>query len=295
MQERGKREQERLDETTGDLEESNIQVAKAQQLLAQSQDKVTQLQADGTDVTAEEELAIIQLKKSIEELTEAQDGSREMELELILAKEELIELEKEATAQSDAYFDAVRSVEKAEEDLTDAIEDQKQAREDQIQAKKDLAEATKISADNILTEALAVKELEKAFGSVEAGTFQRTLEEIAKITKRKISEIEEAFRMAGLTEDKFNVPPPSSDSSGSDDSGSDDSGSDSSADSEVIETPTFAESNSGNENNNQGASNDTTTQPVKIYTTLNISGEKFETVTQDAIIRLQKQGKRVLL
>ena len=36
-------------------------------------------------------------------------------------------------------------------------------------------------------------------------------------------------------------------------------------------------------------------QPVKIFTTLNISGERFETVTQDAIINLQKQGKRILI
>jgi len=285
LQERGKREQERLDEATGELEESNIQVAKAQQILAQSQDKVTQLQADGTDVTAQEELAIIQLKKSIEELTEAQDGSREMELELILAKEELVELEKEATAQSDAYFDAVRSVEEAEEELTQAIEDQKQAREDQIQAKKDLAEATKISAENILTEALAIKELEKAFGSFEGETFKRTLEEIALVTGRKIAEIEQAFANAGLTESSFSAP----------DSGS------SSGSSEVSSAPTFAESNSsesGSVGSGSGASSGTggsTSQPIKIFTTLNIGSEKFETVTQDAIIQLQKQGKRVLI
>ena len=285
LQERGKREQERLDEATGELEESNIQVAKAQQVLAKSQDEVTRLQADGTNVTAEEELAIIQLKKSIEELTEAQDGSREMELELILAKEELVELEKEATAQSDAYFDAVRSVEDAEEELTQAIEDQKQAREDQIQAKKDLAEATKISADNILTEALAVKELEKAFGSFEGETFKRTLEEIALITGRKIAEIEQAFANAGLTAGSFTAP----------DSGS------SSGSSQVSSAPTFAESNSsesgsvGSGSGGSGGSGGSTPQPIKIFTTLNIGSEKFETVTQDAIIQLQKQGKRVLI
>ena len=283
LQERGKREQERLDEATGELEESNIQVAKAQQILAQSQDKVTQLQADGTDVTAQEELAIIQLKKSIEELTDAQDGSREMELELILAKEELIELEKEATAQSDAYFDAVRSVEEAEEELTQAIEDQKQAREDQIQAKKDLAEATKISAENILTEALAIKELEKAFGSFEGETFKRTLEEIALITGRKIAEIEQAFANAGLTAGSFTAP---------------DSGSNGGS-TPPISTPTFGDSNSP-ETGNVGSGADaggggSTPQPIKIFTTLNIGSEKFETVTQDAIIQLQKQGKRVLL
>jgi len=227
-------------------------------------------------------LAIIQLKKSIEELTEAQDGSREMELELILAKEELIELEKKAEAQSDAYFDAVRSVQQAEEDLADAVEDQKQAREDQIQAKKDLAEATKISADNILTEALAVKELEKAFGSFEAGTFKKTLEEIALLTGRKISEIEQAFANAGLTENSFTAP----------DSGS------SSGSSEVSSAPTFAESNSsesGSVGSGSGGNGGSTAQPIKIFTTLNIGSEKFETVTQDAIIQLQKQGKRVLI
>ena len=285
LQERGKREQERLDEATGDLEESNIAVAKAQQDLALAQEKATSLQKDGTEVTAEEELAIIQLKKSIEELTEAQDGSREMELELILAKEELVELEKKATEQSDSYFDAVRSVEQAEEDLTQAIEDQRQAREDQIQAKKDLAEATKISADNILTEALAVKELEKAFGSFEAGTFKKTLEEIALLTGRKIAEIEQAFANAGLTESSFTAP----------DSGS------TGGSTPPVATPTFGESNS-NETGNvgtgsgaNGGAGGSVAQPVKIYTTLNIGSEKFETVTQDAIINLQKQGKRVLI
>ena len=285
LQERGKREQERLDEATGDLEESNIAVAKAQQDLALAQEKATSLQKDGTEVTAEEELAILQLKKSIEELTEAQDGSREMELELILAKEELVELEKKATEQSDSYFDAVRSVEQAEEDLTQAIEDQRQAREDQIQAKKDLAEATKISADNILTEALAVKELEKAFGSFEAGTFKKTLEEIALLTGRKIAEIEQAFANAGLTESSFTAP----------DSGS------GGGSNPPVQTPTFAESNS-NENGNvgtgsgsNGGAGGSVAQPVKIYTTLNIGSERFETVTQDAIINLQKQGKRVLI
>ena len=166
-------------------------------------------------------------------MTEAQDGSRQAELELILAKEELIELEAEATAQSDKFHDAVREVEKAEEDLKDAIEDQKQAREDQIQAKKELAEATKVSAEMILTEALAIKELEKAFGSFEAGTFKRTLEEIALLTDRKISEIEQAFANAGLTAESFS--PPSGGGGGSDTT------------SDVVEAPSFAET--GNESN----------------------------------------------
>ena len=192
------------------LKNQTFKLLKLRWILEKLRELVTALQQDGTEVTAEEELAILNLKKSIEELTEAQDGSREKELELILAKEELIELEAEATAQSDAYHDAVREVERAEEDLAEAIEDQKKARDEQIKAKKDLAEATKDSAESILTEALAVKELEKAFGSFEAGTFKRTLEEIAKLTERKIAEIEEAFANAGLTEESFSAPDTSS-------------------------------------------------------------------------------------
>ena len=278
LQERGKREEERLNEATGELEESNIAVAKAQQDLAQAQDLVTSLQQDGTEVTAEEELAILNLKKSIEELTEAQDGSREKELELILAKEELIQLEAEATAQSDKYHDAVREVERAEEDLAKAIEDQKQAREDQIQAKKDLAEATKDTAESLLTEALAVKELEKAFGSFEAGTFKETMKEIAKLTERSIDEIERAFANAGLTEESFSAPDTSSGVVGT----------------EISEAPTFSET--AQESNNQGANTGgSVAQPVKIFTTLQIDNERFQTVTQDAMIQLQKQGKRVII
>ena len=156
---------------------------------------------------------------------------------------------------------------------------------DRIQAKKDLAEATKISAENILTEALAIKELEKAFGSFEGETFKRTLEEIALVTGRKIAEIEQAFANAGLTAGSFTAP----------DSGS------SSGSSEVSSAPTFAESNSsesggvGSGSGNSGGTGGSTSQPIKIFTTLNIGSEKFETVTQDAIIQLQKQGKRVLI
>ena len=79
----------------------------------------------------------------------------------------------------------------------------------------------------ILTEALAIKELEKAFGSFEAGTFKRTLEEIALLTDRKISEIEQAFANAGLTAESFKAP-----------SGG---GSNGTTGSEIVEAPSFAE------------------------------------------------------
>ena len=61
---------------------------------------------------------------------------------------------------------------------------------------------------------------------------------------------------------------------------------------QIVEAPTFEETA---ETYNQGGNQGGSVQPVKIYTTLNIGSEKFETVTQDALISLQKQGKKVLL
>ena len=276
LQEKGKREEERLEEATGELENANIQVAVSQQKLADAQAKATSLQKDGTEVTAEEELAIINLEQSILDLTEAQDGSRKMELELALAKKELNELIAESKAQSDDYFDAVKEVEKAEEDLAQAIEDQKKAREEQLQAKKDLAEASKVTAENILEEALAVKALQDAFNQFEGGSFMATIEKLAELTNRKVSEISNAFASAGLTADAFT--PPSGGGSA-----------------DIEPPPTLGEL--GNETGGtvpSGGSN-TVQQPVKIFTTLNISGERFETVTQDALINLQKQGKKILI
>ena len=280
LQEKGKREEERLEEATGELENANIQVAVSQQKLADAQAKATSLQKDGTEVTAEEELAIINLRESIDELTEAQDGSRKMELELALAKKELNELIAESTAQSDTYFDAVKEVEKAEEDLAQAIEDQKKAREEQIQAKKDLAEASKVTAENILEEALAVKALQDAFNQFEGGSFMATIEKLADLTNRKVSEISNAFASAGLTADAFTPPPSTGGGSAN------------------IEPPPSLGDLAGSENNNTGGNtggSGTVQQPVKIYTTLNIAGERFETVTQDALINLQKQGKKILI
>ena len=276
LQEKGKREEERLEEATGELENANIQVAVSQQKLADAQAKATSLQKDGTEVTAEEELAIINLKESIDELTEAQDGSRKMELELALAKKELNELIAESKAQSDDYFDAVKEVEKAEEDLAQAIEDQKKAREEQIQAKKDLAEASKVTAENILEEALAVKALQDAFNQFEGGSFMATIEKLAELTNRKVSEISNAFASAGLTADAFTPP--------------------SGGGSPVPEPPPTLGA-LGNETGGTvpSSGSNTVQQPVKIFTTLNISGERFETVTQDALINLQKQGKKILI
>jgi len=279
LQEKGKREEERLEEATADLENANILVATSQQRLADAQAKATALQKDGTEVTAEEELAIINLEQSILDLTEAQDGSRKMELELALAKKELNELIAESKAQSDSYFDAVREVEKAEEDLAKAVEDQKTAREEQIQAKKDLAEASKVTAENILDEALAIKALQDAFNQFEGGSFMATIEELAELTGRKVAEISNAFANAGLTASSFT--PPSTGGG-----------------SPNIEPPPSLGELASSENNNTGGNtggSGTVQQPVKIYTTLNISGERFETVTQDALINLQKQGKKILI
>ena len=278
LQEKGKREEERLEQATGELEESNIAVAKAQQHLAKMQERATATQKIGTLVSEEEELAILGLRKEVEALTDAQDGSREKELELILAKRELAEATSQATEVDQIHFDFLKKVEKAEEDLAEAIEDQKKAREEQIQAKKDLAEASRITAENILSEASAVKALEDAFGKFDAGTFQATLEKLSEITGRKIDEITEAFARAGLTEDSFSA---TSNNGGAN----------------VEPPPTLGDlaGGDGSSGSSNGGGGNGASQPVKIFTTLNIDGQRFEQVTQEAVINLQKQGKKILI
>ena len=64
------------------------------------------------------------------------------------------------------------------------------------------------------------------------------------------------------------------------------------------DTQNNAEEQQPNNNEDTGGNtggSGTVQQPVKIFTTLNISGERFETVTQDALINLQKQGKKILI
>ena len=130
-----------------------------------------------------------------------------------------------------------------------------------------------------------MKELQDAFGSFEGETFIKTLERISEITGRKIEEIRLAFANAGLTAGSFNVPPPSGGGGNGD------------GNPDVEPPPTFGDSDSGGDGNlgaGAGAGSGDV-QPIKIYTTLNIDSERFETVTQDAMIRLQKQGKKILL
>ena len=76
LQNKGKAEEERLNEATAELEESNIAVAKAQRDLAKAQDEMTALQESGTEVTAKEELAILRLRQQIEELENAEDENK---------------------------------------------------------------------------------------------------------------------------------------------------------------------------------------------------------------------------
>ena len=63
----------------------------------------------------------------------------------------------------------------------------------------------------------------------------------------------------------------------------------------MAEAPTFSETAEENNNQGGGSAGGSVAQPVKIYTTLQIDNERFQTVTQDALIQLQKQGKKVII
>ena len=111
------------------------------------------------------------------------------------------------------------------------------------------------------------------------------MEEIALLTDRTVAEIEKAFANAGLTAESFNVPVS-------------DGGGGSNAIVEggrSFELSGSKEDGSVGSGSGGGSGGSQTLQPVKIFTTFSIDNERFETVTQDAIISLQKQGKRVII
>jgi len=170
-------------------------VEKATKNLEDARAKLAEVQGLGAQVTAEEELAILRQKMAVEELTNAQDGSREKALELQIATAELSRLKEESTAISQEEKDALREVEQAEKDLTRAEDLRKEAIDRVSEAQKELNKISEKSARNLLEQALAQENLTNALANFGVGTkgFEDALNKLANITGEKIGEINGLF------------------------------------------------------------------------------------------------------
>ena len=122
---------------------------------------------EAKEVTLEEELAILKAKSAIDELTQAQDGSREKEIELSIAKAKHTELIKESTSATSEQITKQRQLEQALSEQTRAEENLTRAQNLLTKATEDYNEATAKTPENILRIALAKEELDKQWQTQE--------------------------------------------------------------------------------------------------------------------------------
>ena len=191
MQDRVERAENSRNKALADQMKAEKEVQKATENLDKAKQKLADVQGTGAKVTAEEELAILRAKQAVDELTEAQDGSRQMELELAIAKQEHALLIQESTALSREEEQALREVEQAEKDLTRAEDLRTEAIAKVTEAQKELNKVSEQSFRNTLEQAIAQEQLTKALASFGEGTkgYEDALKKMASITGIEIDKL----------------------------------------------------------------------------------------------------------
>jgi len=190
-QERINKQEERRNKALTKRTKAEENEAQAIAELEKAKERANEVSGLGAKVTLEEELAIIRQEQAINDLTEAQDGSRAMELELQLAKKELISLQESSIALSDEEVDALREVERAEQNVISAEEKRKEAVERLNDEQDRLNKLTEQSLKNTLEYAILQNDLNEALEGFGKGTkgYQDALEKMAELTGVKVGEM----------------------------------------------------------------------------------------------------------
>ena len=191
MQNRITKAEERRNKAVQKQIRADENVEKATNNVELAKEKLQAVQGKGAQVTAEEELAILRAKKAFDELAETQDGSREMELQLAVAKDEYNRLVKESTELSRDEEKALRDVENAEKELIRAKEQQKEAIDSVREAQKELNKVSEQSFKNTLNQAIAQEQLTKALAKFGEGTkgYEDALKKMSRITGIEIDKL----------------------------------------------------------------------------------------------------------
>ena len=203
-----------------DIEENVIELqndeksAKDKLTKAQENQSLAQIKADSLleelnrqrekskEVTLEEELAIERQRLAVEKLNNVEEKTKVQQLELQLAKQRLNEL-------IDASTSATRQEEQAQADYQSALDDVarekenvKKATEDLEKATKDLNKATEKSIENVLEQAIAKQELDKAladataFGALKDG-LQAMVDQVGGSLAGLYTEFKKIFDLSG--------------------------------------------------------------------------------------------------
>ncbi|QDP67424.1 MAG: putative minor tail protein [Prokaryotic dsDNA virus sp.] len=183
-QERINKQEERRNKALTKRTQAEEKEAQAIADLEKAKERANEVSGLGAKVTAEEELAIIRQKQALQELADQQDGSREKELELQLAKKELIKLQDESVALSAEEIDSLREVERAEERLISAEEKRKEAVERLREEQEKLNKLTEASLQNTLEYAILQNDLNEALEGFGKGTkgYTDALKMMAELT-----------------------------------------------------------------------------------------------------------------
>jgi TP901 family phage tail tape measure protein len=189
--------QERVKDAEEDRDDASKEVTKSQKLLEKASQKVIhaeQALASAKDeaikVTLQEELAILNAKQAVDKLSDAQDGSREMELKLALAKQKHTELIEASTGATSEQETAQRELTRALEEEERAFEKLTKAEDKLIEAQKELNEVTAKTPENLLEIAMAKKELDDALTNLNAlGSFEDAMGFLVESTGMKLQDL----------------------------------------------------------------------------------------------------------
>lgn len=195
----------KLNKANKELENANNKVNKAKEEF----EKVSGL---GAKVTNEEALAIARQRDEIKQLEEVEEKSEIQKLQLAVARERLNELIQESTAISREEEEALRNIERAEEDVVKQTDKLREAQEDYRKAQEDLAKATANSTENILEMALAKAELDSALEDLKsAEKFKDGIAEIVRLIGGDLdtltNQFNALFNLAGREIGNQGLPP----------------------------------------------------------------------------------------
>ena len=185
---------------------------KANKDLEQAKEDFNKVSGLGAKVTNEEALAIARQREQISELEKVEEKSEIQKLQLAVARERLNELIEQSTAISREEEQALRDIERAEEDVIKQTEKLQDAQNDYRQATEDLAKATANSTENILEMALAKAELDSALEDLKsAEKFKDGINEIVRLIGGDLdtltNQFNALFNLAGREIGNQGLPP----------------------------------------------------------------------------------------
>jgi hypothetical protein len=292
IQERGKVESERVEDATNQERSAFSQLQTAEEKLASTRQILSNAQMDGTEVSIREQFEIVRLRDRVSELNEEFKEGTVTALELSVAQLDLDEAIARAGETSSEYKSLQDSVTRAEEDVTRAKESHKDSVDRLSQAQRELQTATQDTFQSLVEEALAVDNLQSVMDAFSGQGFNDTMQLIANKTGESFAEIFNQYQslLSGL--DGFT--PLSSPSPGPGDIPGIDDDTTPPVGPGSIPPPAVDLGDTDTETITGGRTPGGNT-PVKIYTTLQIDNERFETVVQKSVLDLQRKGHKILL